>query len=103
MQTAKAWSNIHLISIFSITLERIVLERLMSCGDTSLTPTQFGCTSRAIRGTIDVVALFQNWLDEANKRKFKSTLVVGDLEGGFDKIDLRILMAGGIIPSAYHR
>jgi hypothetical protein len=50
-KSAKSWRQIHMLSVFSKTLERIVLDRLEDLVEEKLSPTQFG--TRKDRGCVD--------------------------------------------------
>lgn len=85
---AKSWRSIHLLSLLSKTLEHIVLERLQDKDmkpKHNLGPTQFG--SRKGTGTSDVFRLLKDWIAQADKENLKTSLVLSDVEGGFDKVN----------------
>lgn len=84
---AKSWRSIHLLSLISKTLERIVLERLEdpTTNRYTLRPTQFG--SRKGTGTSDAFKLMLDWKEKALREGDRVTLLLCDIEGGFDKID----------------
>ena len=83
----KAWRSLHLLSLVSKTLERIVLSRLQDEGETleTLGPTQFG--SRRNTGTSDAMTILLEWKRRAEADGDKVTLMVADVEGGFDKVN----------------
>ena len=84
---AKSWRSMHLLSLVSKTLERIVLNRLQdpTKNDYTLGPTQFG--SRQKTGTSDAFKLLIDWKAQAEAEGNLVTLVLSDVEGGFDKVD----------------
>ena len=94
----KAWRSIHLLSLVSTTLEHIILNRLQDYDDDpnnldkTLGPTQFG--SRRGKGTSDTFRTLMNWKTKAESEGNWVTLIVGDVEGGFDKVDPGILTGG---------
>jgi hypothetical protein len=79
MDVPKAWRQIHLLSTFFKTLERIVLARFQEAVDDQLSPSMFG--SRGHRGTADVAGLMDRWFRKARERKLLCSLVVADVEG----------------------
>lgn len=99
----KSWRSIHLLSVVSKTLERIVLLRLQQddkdppCTTSQTTsqttptptppmgPTQFG--SRIASGTSDAMQTYLRWRENAQARNHYITLISADVEGGFDKVD----------------
>ena len=92
----KSWRSIHLLSVVSKTLERIVLLRLQrddtTPPDTPTTnsplpmgPTQFG--SRISIGTSDAMQTYLRWRENAQDHDHLVTLISADVEGGFDKIN----------------
>ena len=84
----KSWRAIHLLRVVSKLLERIVLRRLQDTeGDEGreLGKTQF--ESRRNRGTTDAMTALLRWKQEARKRGHYQSVVVADIEGGFDKVD----------------
>ena len=86
--TAKAWRSIHLLSLMSKTLERIVLSRLQDHGESigeTLGPTQFG--SRRNTGTSDAMKTIIKWKGKAEEENQMVTFVIADVEGGFDKVN----------------
>ena len=89
----KAWRSLHLLSLVSKTLERVVLSRLQDEGETheTLGPTQFG--SRRNTGTSDAMTILLEWKKMAEANGDKVTIMVADVEGGFDKVN----------PSAFRR
>ena len=86
----KSWRSIHLLSILSKTLERIVLRRLQE-SDTNthpnppMRPSQFG--SRVGMGTSDAMQCYLQWSEHAHSLGHFTTLISADVEGGFDKVD----------------
>ena len=83
----KAWRSIHLLSLLSKTLERVVLGRIQEQGEEdglALGPTQFG--SRKNTGTSDAMATLLNWKRQAEAEGKMVTLLIADVEGGFDKV-----------------
>ena len=86
---AKSWRSIHLLSLISKTLERIVLGRLQNPTTIperyNLGATQFG--SRIGTGTSDAFRLLMDWKKQAEKEGKHVTLVLSDVEGGFDKVN----------------
>ena len=83
----KSWRSIHLLSLVSKTLERIVLGRLQDYGDRNdtLNPTQFG--SRRHTGTSDAYQLFDEWRKQAEGEGMRTMCILADVEGGFDKVN----------------
>ena len=84
----KAWRSIHLLSLLSKTLERVVLGRIQDQGEEdglALGPTQFG--SRKNTGTSDAMTTLLNWKRQAEAEGKMVTLLIADVEGGFDKVN----------------
>lgn len=86
----KSWRSIHLLSVVSKTLERIVLHRLQSTDDYTRSdrpvgPTQFG--SRIRLGTSDAMQCYLRWKENAHSANHFTTLISANVEGGFDKVD----------------
>ena len=86
----KSWRSIHLLSIVSKTLERIVLQRLQKDDSTSsshrpMGPTQFG--SRNNLGTSDAMQTYLRWKENATHLGHYTTIISADVEGGFDRVD----------------
>ena len=84
----KSWRPIHLLRVVSKPLERIVLRCLQNTeGDEGreLGKTQFG--SRRNRGTTDAMTAFMRWKQETRRRGHYQSVVVADIEVGFDKVD----------------
>ena len=83
----KAWRSLHLLSLVSKTLERAVLSRLQDEGESNETlgPTQFGL--RRNTGTSDAMTILLEWKRRAEEAGDKVTLLVADVEGGFDKVN----------------
>ena len=83
----KAWRSIHLLSLISKTLERVLLARLQATGEEhdTLGPTQFG--SRQNTGTSDAMTILTEWKKRAEDEGDKITIIIADVEGGFDKVD----------------
>ena len=101
----KSWRSIHLLSTVSKTLERIVLRRLqVSDSDTNpdppMGPSQFG--SRTGVGTSDAMQCFLRWKEHAQSLGHYTTLISGDVEGGFDKVDPARLSATSLDPAYTH-
>jgi hypothetical protein len=96
----KGWRSIHLISVLSKTLERIVMYRIRK-NDHLLSNTQYG--SREERGVSDAIAILQEWTKRAKDRGLDPTYIVADIEGGFDRVDPNRLGSRGIIPPQYMR
>ena len=86
--TPKSWRAIHLLRVVSKVLERIVLRRLQDTegekGGT-LGKTQFG--SRRNKGTTDAMTALMRWKQEVRKRGHYQSIIVANIEGGFDKVD----------------
>jgi hypothetical protein len=101
MSSPKSWRQIHLLSVFSKTLERIVLGRLEEAVDAQLSPTQFGTRRR--RGVADVAAVLKSLFAQARERKLSCSLIVSDVEGGFDKVPPEALANLAIFPAAYRK
>ena len=82
----KSWRSIHLLSIVSKTLERVVLNRLQEFGDKNdtLGTTQFG--SRRNTGTSDAFQIYKEWKKNAHEEGMYTTCIMADIEGGFDKV-----------------
>lgn len=90
----KSWRSIHLLSVISKTVERIVFRRLQNSDtpDHPLPPmgsSQFG--SRKRRGTSDAMQCLLRWQENACSLGHQISLISADIEGGFDKIDPRKL------------
>ena len=86
--TPKSWRAIHLLRVVSKILERIVLRRLQDTeGEKGgeLGTTQYG--SRRNRGTTDAMTALMRWKQETWKRGHYQSIIVADIEGGFDKVD----------------
>ena len=69
-------------------LERIVLRRLQDAeGEEGgeLGMTQYG--SRRNRGTTDAMTALMRWKQETRKRGHYQSIIIADIEGGFDKVD----------------
>ena len=84
----KAWRSIHLLSLVSKTLERIVLKRIQDQGERdglAMGPTQFG--SRQNTGTSDAMRTLMDWKEQAERDGKMVTLLIADVEGGFDKVN----------------
>ena len=83
----KAWRSLHLLSLISKTLERVVLARLQTEGEKlgTLGPTQFG--SRQNTGTSDAMTLLLEWKKKAEDEGDKISIMIADVEGGFDKVN----------------
>ena len=84
---AKAWRAIHLLSLISKTLERVVLSRLQAIGEEkgTLGLTQFG--SRRNTGTSDTMTILLQWKGHAERAGDKVTIIIADFEGGFEKVN----------------
>ena len=88
----KSWRSIHLLSVVSKTLERIVLRRLQQDDSTTSTspcpmgPSQFG--SRIDLGTSDAMQTYLRWRENAANLGHFTTIISADVEGGFDRVDL---------------
>ena len=80
----KSWRSLHLLSVVSKTLERIVLRRIQENVET-LGPTQFG--SRRHTGTSDAFQIFRDWKFKAERDGYETAFISADIEGGFDKVD----------------
>lgn len=97
----KSWRSIHLLSVISKTLERIVLRRLQD-SDTPghplqpMGPSQFG--SRMRRGTSDAMQCLLRWQENARSLGHHTSLISADIEGGFDKVDPRKLRDSDLNP-----
>ena len=90
--TPKSWRAIHLLRVVSKILERIVLKRLQDAEDEEegrLGTTQFG--SRRNRGTTDAMTALMRWKQETRKRGHYQSIIVADIEGGFDKVEPSML------------
>ena len=90
--TPKSWRAIHLLRVVSKVLERIVLRRLQDAeGEEGekLGSTQFG--SRRNRGTTDAMTALMRWKQETRKRGHYQSIIVADIEGGFDKVEPSML------------
>ena len=90
--TPKSWRAIHLLRVVSKILERVVLRRLQDAedkGDGKLGTTQFG--SRRNRGTTDAMTALMRWKQETRKRGHYQSIIVADIEGGFDKVEPSML------------
>lgn len=87
----KSWRSLHLLSVVSKTLERIVLKRLQDFGDKNdtLNATQFG--SRRNTGTSDAFQIFKEWREQATRENKVASCILIDIDGGFDKVDPDIL------------
>ena len=86
--TPKSWRAIHLLRVVSKTLERVVLRRLQDTeGEKGgkLGTTQYG--SRRNRGTTDAMTALMRWKQETRKRGHYQSIIIADIEGGFDKVD----------------
>ena len=86
--TPKSWRAIHLLRVISKLLERIVLRRLQDGeGEEGgeLGKSQFG--SRRNRGTTDAMTTLLRWKKEVRRRGHYQSIIVADIEGGFDKVD----------------
>ena len=83
----KAWRSLHLLSLVSKTLERIVLNRLQEYGEhkNTLNETQFG--SRRHTGTSDAFQLYKEWKEQARRENLTTSYILADVEGGFDKVN----------------
>ena len=84
----KAWRSLHLLSLVSKTLERIVLNRLQEYGERNgetLNDTQFG--SRRHTGTSDAFQLYKEWKEQAHREGYITSHILADVEGGFDKVN----------------
>jgi hypothetical protein len=84
MRTPKAWRQIHLLSVISKTLERIVHTWLVKEVDDSLSPSQFG--TRRHRGVQDAAELMRDWVSRCRGKKLRMCFLTTDLEGGFDTV-----------------
>ena len=86
--TPKSWRAIHLLRVVSKVLKRVVLRRLQDAegekGGT-LGKTQFG--SRRNRGTTDAMTALMRWKQEVRKRDHYQSIIIADIEGGFEKVD----------------
>ena len=79
---------IHLLRVVSKLLEKIVLRRLQDGeGEEGghLGKSQLG--SRRDRGTTDAMTALLRWKKEVRKRGHYQSIIVVDIEGGFDKVD----------------
>ena len=86
--TPKSWRAIHLLRVVSKLLERIVLRRLQDAeGEEGgeLGMTQYG--SRRNRGTTDAMTVLMRWKQETRRRGHYQSIIIADIEGGFDKVD----------------
>ena len=96
----RSWRSIHLLSVVSKTLKRIVLLRLQqddtlpsntsnATSPPPMGPTQFGsCISL---GTSDAMRTYLRWRENVQAHDHFVTLISADVEGGFDKVDPRQL------------
>lgn len=77
----KSWRSLHLLSLVSQTLERIVLSRLQEHGETidTLGPTQFG--SRRNTSTSDANTILKEWQEQSEKAGFVTACILTDVEG----------------------
>ena len=82
----KAWRSLHLLSLVSKTLERVVLNRIQEYGEHegTLNDIQFG--SRRHTGTSDAFQLYKESEEQATADGLKTSYILADVEGGFDKV-----------------
>ena len=82
----KSWRCLHLLSVVSKTLERVVLERLQDQGEDlgTLGDDQFG--SRRDTGTSDAMMAIEDWKAHASLTG-PYAIILADVEGGFDKVN----------------
>ena len=97
----KSWRSLHLLSLVSKTLERVVLKRLQDYGDRNETlgPTQFG--SRRHTGTSDAYQIYREWEKQATSEGYHTTCILTDIEGGFDKVNANTLVTTSDIDPKY--
>ena len=90
----KSWRSLHLLSLVSKTLERIVLSRLQDYGENmdTLGPTQFG--SRRNTGASDANTILRDWLKQSTDEGYHTACILTDVEGGFDKVDPEVIRKG---------
>lgn len=92
----KAWRSIHLLSLLSKTLERIVLERLQNPEaddqDPTLGPTLFGSRKNTVMS--DAMKTLMEWKSRAESEGKMVTLLVADVEGGINKVNPEAFVKG---------
>ena len=87
----KSWRSIHLLSVVSKTLERIVLLRLQQDEENNphtskpMGPTQFGSRIKLVCS--DAHQTYLRWRENAISKGHYVTLISADVEGGFDRVD----------------
>jgi hypothetical protein len=101
MRDPKSWRQIHLLTILSKTLQRIVYSRTDEESDHLLSPTQFG--TRMHRGVQDAGELMRNWVSRCRESKLRVSFLTKNIEGGFDKVVPQRLVSLPIFPDRYRR